>query len=121
VTSEIERGGVTGMTDETRFYFRDIYDHVIHLLDSATDLREAASSLRELHSSGVGYRMNEIIKVLTIISTLFIPITFVAGIYGMNFLRMPELGFRWGYPAVLGLMAMIAGAMIVFFKRRKWF
>jgi len=121
VTSAIERSGVYGMTNSTRFYFRDIHDHVVHLLDSVSDLRESAGSLRELHVSGMSNHMNEIMKVLTVISTTFIPITFIAGVYGMNFLHMPELAFRWAYPVVIGLMIAIAAGMVVYFKRRKWF
>ncbi len=121
VTAEIERSGVRGITEQTQFYFRDIHDHVIHLLDSVTNLRDSAGSLRELHMSGMSNRMNEIMKVLTIISTVFIPITFIAGIYGMNFVHMPELALRWAYPAVLGVMVAAIAGMLVFFKRRKWF
>jgi magnesium transporter len=121
VTSELERNGVQGMTDQTQIYFRDIHDHVIHLLDSVTNLRDTAASLRELYMSGMSNRMNEIMKVLTIISTIFIPITFIAGVYGMNFLHMPELSQRWAYPAAIGLMFSIGGVMLIFFKRRKWF
>jgi len=121
MTADIERTGVPGMTEQTRFYFRDAHDHVFHLLDSVTDLRDSANSLQELHMSGMSNRMNEIMKVLTVISTIFIPITFIAGIYGMNFVHMPELQFPWAYPAVLGLMIAIGAAKLVFFKRRKWF
>lgn len=121
VTAEIVRNGTYGMSERTTFYFRDVHDHVIHLLDTVTDLREGAGSLRELHSSELSSRMNEVMKVLTIIATIFIPITFVAGIYGMNFQNMPELTRPWGYYGVLGLMGLIIVGMIIFFKRRKWF
>ena len=121
VTAEIERGGDRWLSEQARFYFRDIHDHVIHLLDSVTNLRDTAASLRELYMSGMSNRMNEIMKVLTIISTVFIPLTFVAGIYGMNFAHMPELAVPWAYPLVIGVMIAVAGVMLIFFKRRKWF
>ena len=78
------------------------------------------SGLVELYLSASGHRMNEVMKVLTIIATIFIPLTFIAGVYGMNFAHMPELAYRWAYPAALGVMAVVAIVMVVFFKRRKW-
>jgi magnesium transporter len=118
--STIERNPLPGLSEQTQFYFRDIHDHVTGLLDSVMALRETATGLRELHMARMSNRMNEIMKVLTIISTVFIPITFIAGIFGMNFVHMPELGLRWTYPATLGLMALIAVGMLIFFRRRKW-
>ena len=82
--------------------------------------REVTSTLLDLHLSSLSTRMNEIMKVLTIIATIFIPLTFVAGIYGMNFEFMPELNVRWAYPVTLGVMAVIALGMLFFFRRRKW-
>ncbi|MFW6231786.1 MAG: CorA family divalent cation transporter, partial [Spirochaetota bacterium] len=106
---------------ETLFYFRDISDHVVHLLDAVSMLRDSANALMELYMSGVSNRMNEVMKVLTIISTIFIPGTFIAGVYGMNFAHMPELEVPWAYPLVLGVMAVVAIGMVVFFRRRRWF
>ena len=121
VISQIERNTHRFLDSDTLFYFRDIHDHVVHQLDAISSLRDTATSLMELYASGVSNRMNEVMKVLTIISTVFIPITFIAGIYGMNFVYMPELESRTGYPIVLGVMAVVVGAMLVFFKRRRWF
>ncbi len=78
------------------------------------------SGIRDIYLSSVSTRMNEIMKVLTIIATIFIPLTFIAGIYGMNFKYMPELNYIWGYPAALGLMSLVGIGMVIFFKRRKW-
>ena len=120
VASEIERNAFSGLAEQTLFYFRDAHDHVIRLLDSVTNLREVATGLMELHMSGMSNRMNEIMKVLTIIATIFIPLTFVAGIYGMNFEYMPELKWPWAYPAVLGLMLVIGVLMLLFFRDKGW-
>jgi len=121
VVSHCERTGQKWISDSTRFFFRDVHDHIIHLLDTLGDLKENATGLMELYRSQVNNRTNEVMKVLTIISTLFIPITFIAGVYGMNFVHMPELRFRWAYPIVIGVMLAIASGMLLFFKRRKWF
>ena len=119
--SGIGRNAFRVLSEQTLFYFRDTQDHVIRLLDSVTNLKETATTLMELHMSGMSNRMNEIMKVLTIIATLFIPITFIAGVYGMNFAHMPELGVRWAYPAVLGVMGAVVMGLVLFFKRRRWF
>ncbi|MBP7096139.1 MAG: magnesium/cobalt transporter CorA [Spirochaetia bacterium] len=102
-------------------FFRDLHDNVVQALEALETYRESAASIRDVYNSSVSNRMNEIMKVLTIISTLFIPLTFIAGVYGMNFVHMPELDERWAYPAVWGLMAAIAIGMLVFFKRKRWF
>ena len=121
VISRVERSTHRFIEQETLFYFRDISDHVVHLLDAVSMLRDSANALMELYMSGVSNRMNEVMKVLTIISTIFIPGTFIAGVYGMNFAHMPELQVRWAYPVVLGVMAVVAVGMVVFFRRRRWF
>ncbi len=121
IVSRVERSTHRFVREETLFYFRDIHDHVVHLIDEVTTLRETANGLMELHMSGVSNRMNEVMKVLTVISTVFIPLSFLTGLYGMNFQYMPELTRPWAYPALLGLMVVMAGGMILFFKRRKWF
>ena len=118
--SRIERTTHRFVEPNTLFYFRDIHDHVVHLLDAVSTLREGAGALMELYMSGVSNRMNETMKVLTIIATIFIPITFIAGVYGMNFAHMPELAYWWAYPATLALMAAIAIGMLAYFRRRKW-
>ncbi len=104
----------------TKIFLRDIYDHAIHIVDSIESYREMLSSMLDIYLSSVSNRMNQVMKVLTIIATIFMPLTFLAGIYGMNFKHMPELGWPWGYPLVLALMFALAGAMIYFFKKKNW-
>ena len=102
-------------------YLRDIYNHVAQAIDSTETSRELLSGLADLHMSNTSYKLNEIMKVLTIISTLFIPLTFIVGVYGMNFRYMPELGFKWGYGITWAVMVVIACCMVLFFKKKKWF
>jgi magnesium transporter len=111
--------------DSIRVYFRDCYDHTVQLVDLLEIYRELGSDLRDLYLSSMSNRMNEIMKVLTIISTLFIPLTFIAGVYGMNFdtawpLNMPELRSPYGYVITMGVMGFIAVAMFVYFVRKGW-
>jgi magnesium transporter len=106
--------------DTTVPYIRDVYDHVIHVIDSVDIYREMLSGMLDMYLSSVSNRLNEVMKVLTIIATIFMPLTFVAGVYGMNFKNMPELDWRYGYPAVLAVMSAIAGLMLFYFKRKKW-
>jgi magnesium transporter len=111
--------------DATRVYFRDVYDHTVQLIDLLEIYRELGSDLRDLYMSSMSHRMNEIMKVLTIISTLFIPLTFIAGIYGMNFdtskpLNMPELLSPYGYVGTLAGMALIAVGMLIYFVKKGW-
>ena len=110
----------------TKVFFRDCYDHTIQLMDMVETFREMASGLVEEYMSAVSNRMNEIMKVLTVMATIFIPLTFIAGIYGMNFdtkaspYNMPELGWAYGYPALLLLLAAVAGGMVCYFRRKRW-
>jgi magnesium transporter len=110
----------------TKVFLRDCYDHTIQLMDMVETFREMASGLVDEYMSAVSNRMNEIMKVLTIIATIFIPLTFLAGVYGMNFdakvspYNMPELGWAYGYPAVLVVMAVITGGMLLYFRRKRW-
>ena len=114
------------VTDDTRLYLRDCYDHLVVAVEMLDSHREVDSNLVSVHLSVVSQRMNEIMKVLTIIATVFIPLGFVAGLYGMNFDRetspwnMPELAWYYGYPFALGLMAAISGALLWFFYRKGW-
>jgi len=113
------------MHDETRVYLRDCFDHTIQLMELLEVYRELCGDLSEQHRAMMSNRMNEIMKVLTIIATIFIPLSFIAGLYGMNFdtsspWNMPELEWRWGYPFALGLMLSVAGGMLAFFRRRGW-
>jgi len=114
------------LSDETRVFFRDVYDHAVQVLDMVETFREMSTSLVDLYLSSISNRMNEVMKVLTIIATIFIPLTFIAGIYGMNFdpqaspLNMPELEWYLGYPFALGLMAVIAVVLLLLFRRKGW-
>ena len=121
----MERGDSTLIGDSTRIYLRDCYDHAIQLMDVVETYREIASGLLDVYLSSMSAKMNEVMKVLTIIATIFIPLSFVVGLYGMNFdtsspWNMPELHFRYGYPAVLLFMAVAAGGLLLWFKRRGW-
>lgn len=110
----------------TKVFFRDCYDHTIQLMDMVETFREMASGLVDEYMSAVSNRMNEIMKVLTVVSTIFIPLTFIVGIYGMNFdtkaspYNMPELNWAYGYPALMLFMAGVAGGMLYFFRRKRW-
>jgi magnesium transporter len=106
---------------EVRIYLRDCYDHTVQVLDMVETYREVASSLMDIYVSSVGNKMNEIMKFLTVMSSIFIPLTFIAGVYGMNFKHMPELETRWGYFVCLGLMLTIALSLVMFFRRKGWF
>ena len=114
------------VTKETRLYLRDTYDHAVQVMDMTETFREIASGLMDLYLSGVSNRMNEVMKVLTIISTIFLPITFIAGIYGMNFdpeaspYNMPELKWAYGYPAALLLMALSVIGLLYYYRRKGW-
>jgi magnesium transporter len=114
------RGTSPMISSETRVYMRDCYDHTVQALDLIEVYRELCTGLLEMYMTSVSHRMNEIMKVLTIISTIFIPMTFLAGVYGMNFENMPELKWHWGYFACLGVMAAVALVMLAFFWRRGW-
>src|SRR5512139_221106 len=108
------------LSDVTRVYLRDLYDHAVQIIEIIETYRERASDLTDSYMSGVSNRMNQIMKVLTIISTIFIPLTFLAGVYGMNFHYLPELGLRWAYPAFWLICSLIIAFMILFFRRRNW-
>ncbi len=116
----LSRGEFERIQPSTHVFLVDVYDHVIQVLDTVEIYRDMLGGLLELYMSTVSNRMNEVMKVLTIIATIFIPMTFVAGIYGMNFEHMPELHWRWGYAAIWAIVAAIAIAMLLFFKRKKW-
>jgi magnesium transporter len=106
--------------DTTRIYLRDIYDHTVRVIESVEDLRDILASMMDIYLSSVSNKMNDIMKVLTVIATIFIPLTFIVGVYGMNFDNMPELHWSWGYPAVMLLMASIGITMFIYFKRKQW-
>ena len=120
ITSSLERGDSPLIRQETTKFIKDLHDHVIQVMESVESSREALTSLHEVYLSITSNRMNEVMKVLTIIATIFIPLTFVAGMYGMNFDFMPELKWPWGYPLALGGMGLIAAGMFLFFRWKKW-
>ncbi|OPY83543.1 MAG: Magnesium transport protein CorA [Syntrophorhabdus sp. PtaU1.Bin153] len=121
VVGDLERTGSTFIQESTIIYLRDIYDHVIHVVDTIETFREIVSGMLDIYLSSVSNKMNEVMKVLTIIATIFIPLTWIAGIYGMNFEHIPELKMRFGYPLVMLCMGAIGILMLVYFKRKKWF
>lgn len=120
VITAMQRGDSPLISEAMRIYLRDVYDHVAAAADAIEVMRDLLNSMLEIHMSSMSNRLNEVLKVLTIITTLFIPMTFIVGVYGMNFKYMPELDWPWGYPAVLLLMSGVAGGMFIYFKRKKW-
>ncbi len=116
----LERSESELIKDSTKVFFQDIYDHTIQIIDTVENLRDIVTGMLDVYLSTVSNRMNEVMKVLTIIATIFIPLTFIAGVYGMNFRVMPELSWRYGYPAVLVLMLAVGIAMLIYFGRKKW-
>jgi magnesium transporter len=120
VISRLERSESPLINKSTFVYLRDVYDHTIQVMDAVETFRDMLSGMLDIYLSSVSNRMNEVMKVLTVIATIFIPLTFIAGIYGMNFRYMPELELAWSYPAVLILMLIIALLMVVYFRRKKW-
>lgn len=106
---------------ETERFLNDVYDHTIQVIESLETYRDLQSSIKDLYMNMTSNKMNEIMKVLTIMSTIFIPITFIAGIYGMNFQHMPELSYSWAYPAVWALMFLVVVIMLLYFRSKKWF
>ncbi len=120
VVAAIDRGESDLVDSATIPFFRDVYDHVIQVADIVESYRDILMGLQDLYLSSISNRMNEVMKVLTIISTIFVPLTFVVGIYGMNFRWMPELEWRWGYPVVWLISGSIALGMLIFFRRKRW-
>jgi magnesium transporter len=124
--SELRSEVTPFVTDETRVYLRDCYDHAVQLIDLLESYRDIAGDVRDYYLSSISNRMNQIMKTLTVIATIFLPLSFIAGVYGMNFntevskWNMPELNWRYGYPYALGLMVAVAVGMVVLFARRGW-
>jgi magnesium transporter len=102
-------------------FIRDLYDHTVQVIDVTETYRDLFSDILELYLSTLSLKMNEVMKVLTIISTIFIPLTFIVGVYGMNFKVMPELNWKYGYLMVWGIIFIVAASLIIFFKKKKWF
>ncbi len=112
--------GAEWLAPSNAFYIRDLYDHTIGVAETIETYRDLLAGMLDIYLSSVSNRMNEVMKVLTVIATVFIPLTFLAGVYGMNFKFMPELQSPWGYPAVWAVMLAAAGAMLHYFWRKKW-
>ena len=118
--NEVERSDHPLIHEESRIYFRNIYDHTVQIIETLDSLRDLTSSMMDLYLSSVSLKLNEIMKVLTIFSALFIPLTFFAGVYGMNFKFLPELEWQWGYPIFWIFCVVVTVLMLFYFKRRKW-
>ncbi|ABN56720.1 MULTISPECIES: magnesium/cobalt transporter CorA [Methanoculleus] len=118
--AQLERGESPLIGEQTLVYFRDVYDHTIEVAETVETYRDTMSGILDVYLSSQSSRMNEIMKVLTVIATIFIPLTFIAGVYGMNFAYMPEISHPWGYPAALASMAVVAVAMLLYFRKKGW-
>jgi len=116
----LERGECSLILDKTTIFFKDVYDHTIHIIDTVETYRDLASGMMDVFLSSVSNRMNEVMKMLTVIATIFIPLTFLAGVYGMNFSYMPELNWRYGYFMALLIMFLVGILMFIWFKRKKF-
>lgn len=121
VVAAMERGETDLIAGSSRIYLRDVFDHTVHAIDTVETFRDMLSGMLDIYLSSTSNRLNEVMKVLTIIATLFIPLTFIVGFYGMNFKFMPETQWFLGYPAVILLMVVVTLVMIRYFKRKKWF
>ncbi len=126
IVSSLEREEIKLVRKSTKIFIRDLYDHIIQVIDTVETYRDIVAGMQDLFLSAISNRMNEVMKVLTIFAALFIPLTFIAGIYGMNFnvekspFNMPELNWYFGYPLALGIMAVVGAGMLIYFKRKKW-
>ena len=120
VIARLEKRESPLIEDPTSVYFNDVYDHTIIAIDAVETYRDILSGMLDIYLSSVSHRLNEVMKVLTIIATIFMPLTFIVGLYGMNFKHMPELEWRLGYFLVLGFMALVAITMLLIFKKKRW-
>jgi magnesium transporter len=120
VVSLLEKADSPLVDKSTSFFFRDVYEHTIQVMDTVDTYRDILSGMFDIYLSSISNRLNEVMKVLTIIATLFMPLTFLAGVYGMNFEHMPELKWQYGYFTLWGVMIVIAMAMLVYFRKKKW-
>ncbi|MFB6215025.1 MAG: magnesium/cobalt transporter CorA [Candidatus Bipolaricaulia bacterium] len=121
MAAKLARTETQFITDERKVYFRDIQDNLVRISDLLTNFRDLIGGTRDMYMNSVSNRMNEIMKTLTIVATIFIPLTFIAGIYGMNFEIMPELNWDWGYYGALGVMGATALGMVYYFREKDWF
>jgi magnesium transporter len=120
VMNNLSRSDCPFLQQSTKVFFRDVYDHVVQIVDTIETLREMVSASLDIYLSSVSYRLNAVMRVLTVITTIFMPLSFIASIYGMNFEYMPELKLQWGYPVVLGVMVVVGIGMLVLFKNKRW-
>ena len=120
VINNLERSESPLIKESTTIYLRDVYDHTIQVIDTLETFRDMVSGMIDIYLSGLSYKMNEIMKVLTLIATIFIPLTFVVGLYGMNFKNMPEIEWEFGYYSVLIVMVIMVAGMLIYFRRKKW-
>jgi magnesium transporter len=118
--AELSRSDSPLITDDTHVYLRDLHDHVVQVIESVENFRDVLASLQDLYVSSIGQRTNEVIRVLTIISTIFVPLTFLAGVYGMNFRHFPELAWTHGYAAFWAVSVIVVALLLVFLRRRGW-
>jgi magnesium transporter len=118
--ANMERSETELIKDSTDIYLRDLHDHAIRVIDSVETYRDLLSGMMDIYLSSVSNKMNEVMKVLTIITTIFVPVTFIAGVYGMNFDYMPELRYKWGYPICLSVMFIVIIMLLFYFRRKKW-
>ena len=117
----LDRSASLLINRSTGIYLKDIYDHTIAIIDTVETFRDMLSGMLDIYLTSISNRLNEVMKVLTIIATIFMPLSFIAGVYGMNFKYMPELELHWGYFSVLGIMFVITLFMLIYFKKKKWF
>jgi magnesium transporter len=108
------------LSDATRLYFRDVYDHTVQVIDTVETYRDLLSGMLDLYLSSISNRTNEVMKLLTVIGTIFMPMTFLVGVYGMNFKHMPELEWHYGYYALWVVMLAISLVMVILFHRKRW-
>jgi magnesium transporter len=120
VVGSLVRGEFSLVSETTAVYLRDVYDHTIQVIDTLESLRDVLGGMLDLYLSTISNRMNEVMKVLTIIATIFIPLSFAAGIYGMNFKYMPELEWQWGYFMFWGIIVVVVISMIAYFRKKAW-
>lgn len=120
VFAELQRLETPWLTPDIHPFLRDTYDHIVQVVEIVESLRELLAGLTDLYLSQLSHRMNEIMKLLTLVGTIFIPLTFIAGVYGMNFAYMPELQWRYGYPTIMLLMLVLAIGMLYGFRRKRW-
>ena len=119
-SSAVFRSDSSLIKNKTKIYFRDVYDHSIRIIESLDSYRELISGLLDIYLSTISNKMNAVMKVLTIFAAIFIPLTFIAGVYGMNFEYMPELKMKWAYPSIWGIFIIVTLILLIFFKRKKW-